>query len=154
MGNLPKCAHQIKMKKMGVPKQKKTMGNIHLFEVNFWRPSFAYPQSVVITLLLVVSSDSENRVDRIMPHCLECLLFLIGYFLMKLCFDGFLFDEAFFLILSCFLELICFVMMGSFLMKLFFNCNFLDGLLAGSFCKCEADDCIKPILFCGILRQT
>ena len=42
MGNVPKSAHQIKIKKMGCQK-KKRWGNAHLFEVNFWRPSFAYP---------------------------------------------------------------------------------------------------------------
>ena len=43
MGKVPKCAHQIKMKKMGVPNWEKRWGNAHLFEVNFWLPSFAYP---------------------------------------------------------------------------------------------------------------
>ena len=42
MGVYGKCAHQIKKKKMGVPK-KKRWGNAHLFFQIFWPPSFAYP---------------------------------------------------------------------------------------------------------------
>ena len=33
-----------KKKEDGRPKKKKRWGNAHLFQVNFWRPSFAYPQ--------------------------------------------------------------------------------------------------------------